>query len=278
MNGGRDKPPALRRGARCYVAKSVTRKLSALRTLFGWLKRQGDIPNDPTALLSTARTARRLPNFLDVEEAAELMETPEPSSPAGLRDRAVLEVLYGAGLRVSELTGMDVTDVNLEERNARVLGKGSKQRMVLLGTKAADAVRLLPATRATSPPRSTRRRRALPQSQRRSAHAAERAEARPHLRDPIRHRDHGAPAHAAPHLRDAPTGRRRGPARGAGTPRALQPDDNGDLHARHAGGGTAHVRRRATPGHGGHRAKVRRLPKLRATVDGLRPHYARMFA
>ena len=68
------------------------------------------------------------------------METPEPSSPAGLRDRAVLEVLYGAGLRVSELTGMDVTDVNLEERNARVLGKGSKQRMVLLGTKAADAV------------------------------------------------------------------------------------------------------------------------------------------
>ena len=71
MNGGRDKPPALRRGALGYVPKSVTRKLSALRTLFGWLKRQGDIPNDPTALLSTARTraacrtsltSRRLPS------------------------------------------------------------------------------------------------------------------------------------------------------------------------------------------------------------------------
>ena len=248
MNGGRDKPPALRRGALGYVPKSVTRKLSALRTLFGWLKRQGDIPNDPTALLSTARTQRRLPSFLDVEEAAELMETPEPSSPAGLRDRAVLEVLYGAGLRVSELTGMDVSDVNLEQRNARVLGKGAKERMVLLGAKAADAHRFLPAARATPPPRRTRRRGALPQSQRRPAHAPQRAEARPHLRNQLRHRDHGAPAHAAPHLRDAPARRRSGPARRAGTPRALQPDDNGDLHARHAGDGPAHVRSGAPSG------------------------------
>ena len=140
MNGGRDKPPAMRRGALGYVPKSVTRKLSALRTLFGWLKRQGDIPNDPTALLSTARTQRRLPSFLDVEEAAVLVEEPDPDTPAGLRDRAVLEVLYGAGLRVSELTGLDVTDINLEQRHAKVLGKGSKERLVLIGTKARDAV------------------------------------------------------------------------------------------------------------------------------------------
>ncbi len=140
MNGGRHNPPASRRGALGYVPKSVTRKLSALRTLFGWLKRQGDIPADPTALLSTARTQRRLPTFLDVEEAADLMDVPEPTTPAGLRDRAVLEVLYGCGLRVSELTGMDVTDVSLEQRNARVLGKGSKQRLVLLGGKASNAV------------------------------------------------------------------------------------------------------------------------------------------
>ena len=140
MNGGRDKPPAMRRGALGYAPKSVTRKLSALRTLFGWLARQGSIPADPTALLSTARTQRRLPNFLDVEEAAELMDAPEPTTPAGLRDRAVLEVLYGAGLRVSELTGLNVTDVHLEQRQARVLGKGSKQRMALLGGKATSAV------------------------------------------------------------------------------------------------------------------------------------------
>ena len=140
MNGGRHNPPAMRGGTAGYVPKSVTRKLSALRTLFGWLKRQGDIPADPTALLSTARTQRRLPTFLDVEEATDLMKEPDPDSPAGLRDRAVLEVLYGAGLRVSELTGLDVTDVNVEQRQARVLGKGSKQRMVLLGGKAANAV------------------------------------------------------------------------------------------------------------------------------------------
>ncbi len=140
MNGGRDKPPAMRRGSLGYVPKSVTRKLSALRTLFAWLKRQGDIPNDPTALLSTARTQRRLPTFLDVGEATDLVEEPNTDSPAGLRDRAVLEVLYGAGLRVSELTGLDVTDVRVDERQARVLGKGAKERMVLLGGKAAAAV------------------------------------------------------------------------------------------------------------------------------------------
>ena len=139
MNGGRDKPPAMR-GALGYVPKSVTRKLSALRNLFAWLKRQGDIPHDPTALLSTARTQRRLPAFLDVGEATDLVEEPNTDSPAGLRDRAVLEVLYGAGLRVSELTGLDVTDVRVGERQARVLGKGAKERMVLLGGKAADAV------------------------------------------------------------------------------------------------------------------------------------------
>ncbi len=140
MNGGRHEPPATRRGALGYVPKSVTRKLSALRTLFAWLKRQGDVPNDPTALLSTARTQRRLPTFLDVEEAATLVEEPEPDTPAGLRDRAVLEVLYGAGLRVSELTGLDVSDVYLDQRQAKVLGKGSKERMVMLGGKAANAV------------------------------------------------------------------------------------------------------------------------------------------
>ena len=243
MNGGRDKPPALRRGALGYVPKSVTRKLSALRTLFGWLKRQGDIPNDPTALLSTARTARRLPNFLDVEEAAELMETPEPSSPAGLRDRAVLEVLYGAGLRVSELTGMDVTDVNLEQRNARVLGKGSKERMVLLGTKAADAVDSYlrhgrPHLRAARDGGALFLNRSGGRLTPRSVQKLVRTYA---IQSGIE--AHGAPAHAASHLRDAPAGRRRGPARGAGAPRALQPDDNRDLHARHAGGGSAHVRR-----------------------------------
>ena len=140
MTGGRGHLPPPHKGALGYVPRSVARKLSALRVLFGFLARQGDIPSDPTTTLSTARAARRLPTFLDVEEAGELMSAPKPTTPAGLRDRALLEVLYAAGLRVSELTGLDVTDLELAQHQARVTGKGSKQRLVMMGSQAITAV------------------------------------------------------------------------------------------------------------------------------------------
>ena len=140
MTGGRGFVPPVRKGALGYVPKSVARKLSALRVLFGYLANQGDIPSDPTTTLSTARTVRRLPTFLDVEEADELMSAPTATTPAGLRGRAMLEVLYAAGLRVSELTGLDVADLDLARHQARVTGKGSKQRIVMMGRHAIAAI------------------------------------------------------------------------------------------------------------------------------------------
>jgi site-specific recombinase XerD len=140
MTGGRGNAPSPRKVALGYVARSVARKLSALRVLFGFLAHEGDIPSDPTTMLSTARAARRLPTFLDVEEANGLMSAPTPTTPAGLRDRALLEVLYAAGLRVSELTGLDVADLELPQHQARVTGKGAKQRIVMMGIHAINAV------------------------------------------------------------------------------------------------------------------------------------------
>ena len=140
MIGGRGFVPPVRKGALGYDPKSVARKLSALRVLFGYLANQGDIPSDPTTTLSTARTVRRLPAFLDVEEADELMSAPTVTTPAGLRGRAMLEVLYAAGLRVSELTGLDVADLDLARHQARVTGKGSKQRIVMMGRHAIAAI------------------------------------------------------------------------------------------------------------------------------------------
>jgi site-specific recombinase XerD len=140
MTGGRGEVPSVRKGALGYVPRSVARKLSGLRVLFGFLAHEGDIPSDPTASLSTARAARRLPTFLDVEEASGLMDAAAATTPAGLRDRALLEVLYGAGLRVSELTGMNIADLELGQHQARVTGKGSKQRLVMLGSHAISAI------------------------------------------------------------------------------------------------------------------------------------------
>jgi len=140
MTGGRGEVAPVRKGALGYVPRSVARKLSGLRVLFGYLVHEGDIPSDPTATLSTARAARRLPTFLDVGEASRLMDATVATTPSGLRDHALLEVLYGAGLRVSELAGLNVSDLELGQHQARVTGKGSKQRLVMLGSQAIGAI------------------------------------------------------------------------------------------------------------------------------------------
>ena len=139
MIGGRNHDPSGRQRAFGYAPISVARKLSALRVLFGFLEHEGDISADPTASLSTARVARRLPTFLGVEEASDLMDAPSGTKPTTLRDRALLEMLYGSGLRVSELTGLNVADLELGQRQARATGKGSKQRIVMMGIHAIAA-------------------------------------------------------------------------------------------------------------------------------------------
>ncbi|MDP2952391.1 MAG: tyrosine recombinase XerC [Chloroflexota bacterium] len=119
------------------VRASIARRISALRSYYRFLLRESPGGNDPLAALSLPKREKRLPNFLDLPEVARLIEAPDLSTPAGLRDRAILELLYAAGLRVSEIALLDLGQVNLPTRDIRVWGKGSKERMVLMGKPAA---------------------------------------------------------------------------------------------------------------------------------------------
>jgi integrase/recombinase XerD len=123
-----------------YRATSVVRGLSSVRAFHRFLLREGETSGDPTAGVVRPRLPRRLPRPLSVDAVARLLAEPDPSTVQGLRDRAVLETLYGAGVRVSELVGLDVDDVDLEEGSVRVLGKGGKERDVPLGRYARDAI------------------------------------------------------------------------------------------------------------------------------------------
>jgi integrase/recombinase XerC len=127
--------------ARKHAPSSIARKLAAVRTWMRWMRRRGVITTCPADELATPKVRRGLPTLLSVDAAKEVVEAPRDDSPKGLRDRAVLEVLYGSGLRVSEVCGLDLHDVDLDAATARVLGKGSKERMVPLGSKSVEALR-----------------------------------------------------------------------------------------------------------------------------------------
>ena len=124
-----------------YVRPSIARKLSVLRTLFRWLNRQGIADHDPLPARGSFKTDTHLPRFLSQNEASKLVTSPDPTSDKGIRDRALLELIYAAGLRVSEVNGLDLDRVSLETRELRVTGKGSKERIVLIGAPARDAIR-----------------------------------------------------------------------------------------------------------------------------------------
>jgi integrase/recombinase XerC len=122
-------------------ATSLARKLSALRSLYRFLVREGLAPGNPARAVSSPKRPKRLPEVLPEEEVAALVEAPAHlGKPLELRDRAFLELLYGSGLRVSELTGLDVEDVDLAQRLVRVLGKRNKERIVPFGRAAAGAI------------------------------------------------------------------------------------------------------------------------------------------
>ena len=123
-----------------YVRSSVARKLSALRSLFRWLNRVGIAEHDPLPPRGTFKVDSHLPRFLSQDEASTMMETPDATTDKGIRDRALLELIYAAGLRVSEVNGLNVDSVNLHTRELRVTGKGSKERVALIGGTARDAL------------------------------------------------------------------------------------------------------------------------------------------
>src|SRR3982751_1150929 len=128
---------------------SVARKLASLRTFFQFLVREGKLESNPAKLVATPKIERKLPNHLSMENAVRFIETPDTTTDLGRRDRAILEFLYATGIRVGELVGIDIADVDFRARMVRVTGKRKKQRIVPFGEPAAQAVTLyLETTRA----------------------------------------------------------------------------------------------------------------------------------
>jgi integrase/recombinase XerC len=141
---------------RGYASRTVARKLASLRAFYRYLRRNGVIENDPTGLLSSPRTAGRLPSFLSEEEIVAAIERIGDGGFLDRRNRAILEMLYSTGMRLSELVGMNTDDLNLVERTVRVLGKGGKERIAPVGGPAIESVEHYLGTRAETMRRSGR--------------------------------------------------------------------------------------------------------------------------
>jgi integrase/recombinase XerC len=126
------------------ASSTLAKKVSTLRTFYRFLVRRGHVPENPAASLKSPKARRTLPRFLTVDDAFRVVEAPVEDTarpePLRLRDAAILELLYGAGLRVSELAGLRLGDLDRRARSARVLGKGSKERVVPYGGPAAEAL------------------------------------------------------------------------------------------------------------------------------------------
>jgi integrase/recombinase XerC len=132
--------------ARTHAPASMARKIAAVRALYRYLRRRGIVAVDPARSLSLPKVRKRLPTVLNVDGAREVVTSVAGDSAGERRDRAILELLYGSGIRAGELVALDVVDVDLAEGEARVFGKGSKERVVPLGSHAIAALsRYLPA-------------------------------------------------------------------------------------------------------------------------------------
>jgi integrase/recombinase XerC len=121
--------------------RSVQRRLSALRTFFGFLMREGLARHNPAVDIRAPKAGKRLPHTLDVDQMGRLLAM-KPAGPRGVRDLALMELLYSSGLRLAELVGLDLGDLDLNDRTVRVTGKGSKTRIMPVGAQAVAALRL----------------------------------------------------------------------------------------------------------------------------------------
>jgi integrase/recombinase XerD len=126
--------------ARGLAPSTVERRVSAVKGFHKFLVREGLTENHPTARVPLPKVPQRLPEAISIADIDRLLSQPFPDGPAGLRDRAILETLYGCGLRVSELTGLDTTDLDLSEGFVRVFGKGGKERLAPIAGLAAHAL------------------------------------------------------------------------------------------------------------------------------------------
>ena len=153
---------------RGHARASSARRLAAIRSFGRYLRREQHIDKDPGALVATPKQERKVPARLGITEVEQLLASPDSATPLGRRDRAILELFYASGLRLSELVGLDLEDINLSSRMVWVLGKGGKERIVPFNRNAAAALRAYLgdrealATRAPAPETPSRRRGRLP--------------------------------------------------------------------------------------------------------------------
>jgi len=138
---------------------SVARKVSALRTFTRYLRREGFIDADPAVLAVAPKREQKVPAHLSVDEMSQLLETPDVSTPLGRRDRAILELFYASGIRLSELVALDLEDVDLPGRMVRVMGKGRKERIVPFNKSAEKTLRKWYTDRALLTRNDAHRRR-----------------------------------------------------------------------------------------------------------------------
>ena len=240
---------------------SSARTLAAIRSFCRYLRREGVLDDNPAALVSAPRPERRIPAHLDIADMEVLLAAPDAATPLGRRDRAILELLYASGLRLSELVGLDLDDVNLGGRLVRVRGKGGRERIVPFHRRAADVIRDYlpvrhrlcagpgaeaaerPAGRARDPLFVNYRggrlsgRRPCPrpvvrQLSRRPALGAQRRSARAAVRGAVERSPWHQPARAAALVRHAPAGAGSRPAVDSGAPGPRAGQHHPALHAR----------------------------------------------
>lgn len=120
---------------------SIARKLATIRSFFKYLHREGYVKKNPAKLVSSPKIPKVLPRFLTIDETFSLMDAPQGDTFKATRDKAILELLYSSGLRVSELTSLDISDLDVKESLVRVKGKGKKERIIPVGSKALDAIK-----------------------------------------------------------------------------------------------------------------------------------------
>jgi len=125
---------------RDYSTRSICRKISTIRSFFKFISREGIVKINPTINLITPKIDKKLPCFLYLQEINKLIETPPGNTMLGIRDRTILELLYGTGMRVGELVNLNVPDIDLYEKTVRVFGKGSKERILPLGNPSIKAI------------------------------------------------------------------------------------------------------------------------------------------
>jgi integrase/recombinase XerC len=123
-----------------YAASTIARKLASMRSFFAFGQREGWLAANPAKPLRSPKRPRSLPKFLTGDEIARLLAAPQPEAPGGLRDRAILELMYSAGVRVRELVNIDDGDLDLENATVRVRGKGRRERLGILGSHARAAI------------------------------------------------------------------------------------------------------------------------------------------